>query len=73
MVATGHAGCHAVNAQRHQDLLVLLCVHAAGTAAVLAIDARSKAVTVKLEALGLLAVAALGTAAMKVDTQTRQH
>ena len=44
-------------------LLVFLGVHATAAAAVLAVNPCCKAVAVQLEALGLLAVAPLGTTA----------
>ena len=46
-------------------LLVFLCVHATAAAAVVAEYSCCKAVAVQLEALGLLAVAPLGTTASK--------
>ena len=42
---------------------VFLSVHATAAAAVLAVGPSSKAIAVKLEALGLLAIAPLGTTA----------
>lgn len=44
-------------------LLVFLCVHATAAAAVLAVHSCCKAVAVQLEALGLLAIAPLGSTA----------
>jgi len=44
-----------------ENILVLLCVQTTAAAAVLAVDSSSKAVTIQLEALGLLAVAPLWT------------
>lgn len=45
-------------------LLVFLCVHATAAAAVVAEYSCCKAIAVQLEALGLLAVAPLGTTAI---------
>lgn len=49
-------------------LLVFLCVHATAAAAILAVHSCCKAVTVQLEALGLLAIAPLGTTASQAPS-----
>ena len=56
--------CHAQQAQQQAwGVLVLLCIRTTAAAAVLTVHSSSKAVTVQLEALGLLAVTPLGTTA----------
>ena len=51
-----------------RGVLVFLCVHTTAAATVLAVDPGCKAVAVQLEALGLLAIAPLGTTAKTHST-----